>query len=63
LQTPKNERLQEFFRRMAEAPAATSGEAALELITLTLHAVEDDLTDIPADPGRWMTDGDVPAAV
>jgi hypothetical protein len=42
---------------MAEAPATTSAEAALELIALTLNAVEDDLTDIPADPDRWMTDG------
>jgi hypothetical protein len=57
LQTPKNERLKEFFRRLLEAPAATSSEAALELIAATLNAVEDDLTGIPADPERWMTDG------
>jgi hypothetical protein len=57
LQTPKQERLQEFFRRLARASAVPSGEAALELIAVTLTAVEDELTDIPADPERWMTDG------
>jgi hypothetical protein len=41
---------------MDAAPAATA-EAALELIASTLNAVEDDLTDIPANPDRWMTDG------
>lgn len=42
---------------MAAALPATSSEAALEIIAATLTAVEDDLTDIPADPTRWMTDG------
>jgi len=57
LQTPKHERLEEFFRRLGSAPAATSSETALNLIAATLTAVEDDLTDVPADPERWMTDG------
>jgi hypothetical protein len=57
LQTPKHERLEEFFHRLASASAATSSAAALDLIAATLTAVEDDLTDVPADPERWMTDG------
>jgi len=42
---------------MAEAPPVRTAEAALELIATTLNAVEDALTDVPADPNRWMTDG------
>jgi hypothetical protein len=42
---------------MAIAPPATSAEEALDLIASTLTAVEDELTEIPADPTRWMTDG------
>ena len=57
LQAPKHERLQEFFRRLTDASSVATAEAALELIATTLNAVEDDLTDIPADPDRWMTDG------
>jgi hypothetical protein len=39
------------------APSAASESEALELIAVTLTAVEDELTDIAADPSRWMTDG------
>jgi hypothetical protein len=46
-----------FLRRLDLAISVGSGEAALALITSTLTAVEDELTDIPADPARWMTDG------
>jgi hypothetical protein len=57
LQARRNERLQEFFRRLDAAAPVGSHDDALELIARTLNAVEDDLTDIPADPDRWMTDG------
>jgi hypothetical protein len=53
----KQERLREFFRRLHLIPAAGSEAEALELISVILTGVEDDLTDIPADPSRWMTDG------
>jgi len=57
LQAPKHERLQEFFRRLENAAAASSHDAALNLIATTLTAVEDEFTEVPADPTRWMTDG------
>jgi hypothetical protein len=42
---------------MENASAAASSEEALDLIASTLTAVEDELTEIPADFTRWMTDG------
>lgn len=44
----KDERLFEFFRRLALAPPAGSEHDALELIAVTLTAVEDEMTDVPA---------------
>lgn len=38
------------------APAGSESEA-LALIAVTLTAVEDEMTDVPADPSKWMTDG------
>ena len=46
----KGERVQEFFWRMANAPAAASAEEAFELITSALTAVEDEHSGIPNDP-------------
>jgi hypothetical protein len=57
LQSLKQERLAEFFRRLEDANPAHSADEALQLIASTLNAVEDELTNIPADPERWMTDG------
>lgn len=57
LQAPKNERFREFLRRLELATPTASGEGALELIASTLTSVEDELTDILADPDRWITDG------
>ncbi len=53
----KDERLREFFKRLDSAPPVASEHEALELIAATLTAVEDDMTDVPADPSKWMTDG------
>jgi hypothetical protein len=50
LQVPKQQRLAEFFRRLAQAAPAASADQALLLIARTLTAVEDAFTDIPADP-------------
>ena len=53
----KRERMEEFFRRLAAAPAAASREEALLQLTDILNAVEDECTDIPYDPARWQSDG------
>jgi hypothetical protein len=53
----KADRLREFFRRLAVAEPVESEHHAMELIAIILTAVEDEMTDIPADPTKWMTDG------
>jgi hypothetical protein len=53
----KQARLVEFMRRMEAAPAPASADEAMTLLSNTLNAVEDELTDIPFDPDRWMNDG------
>jgi hypothetical protein len=49
----KQERLSEFFRRLANAQPASSFEEANRLISSTLNAVEDELSGLPNDPTRW----------
>jgi hypothetical protein len=51
------ERLAEFFRRLGEAPAASSSDEAYRQICDILNAEEDENTSIPFDPAQWMTDG------
>jgi hypothetical protein len=46
----KRERLEEFFRRLAAAPAARDHEEAFELIRRILTEVEDELSGIPENP-------------
>lgn len=53
----KEERVQEFLRRLHEAGCVESAEAAFTLIGETLCAVEDELTDIANRPENWQTDG------
>jgi hypothetical protein len=57
LDLPKEDRVEEFLRRLAQATAAASFEEAYELLCRTLNAVEDQLTTIPFDPQSWQTDG------
>src|ERR1041384_2075354 len=53
----KEERLREFLDRLDAAEPAESEDQALALIASVLTAVEDEMTDVPADPTKWMTDG------
>jgi hypothetical protein len=54
---PKPVRLQVFLDELRKAALASNAGAAKKLIDDTLNAVEDDLTDIPYNPGQWRTDG------
>jgi hypothetical protein len=53
----KAERLREFLRRLGAAPASSSADEAFRQVCDILNAVEDEMTTIPHDPSRWMTDG------
>ena len=57
----KADRLAEFMRRLESAPAASSFQAAFEIVCNTINAVEDELTTIPFDVAvsmdRSRTDG------
>lgn len=53
----KQERLNEFLRRLVSAEATSSAENAFNLVCDVLNGVEDELTDIPFDPDLWMDDG------
>lgn len=54
---PKRDRLQEFYRRLMEAPHAATFDEALSQLTDIVNAVEDDLAGVPNDPGNWRYDG------
>lgn len=53
----KKERFQEFLSRLESADAVANADEAFALISETLTAVEDEMTDIPNDPASWQTDG------
>lgn len=54
---PKSDRLAEFIRRLTIAPSAADHDTALNLISSTLNAVEDELSGVPFDPARSLFDG------
>jgi hypothetical protein len=56
-QVSKDARFQEFLRRLAEAPPASSYVTAYDLIASTLNGVEDELSEISYAPSQWRTDG------
>ena len=53
----KKQRIQIFLQRLEAAPKASSMEEALTLLRNILIAVEDEFSDVPANPLRWKTDG------
>ena len=55
--TSKQARLNAFIERLSDAPPASSETEAFELIAQVLNQVEDELTQIPYHPQKWMTDG------
>ena len=57
MNSSKEERIQEFLKRLLAADNVDSSSAAFELLGETLSAVEDEMTDIPNQPERWQTDG------
>ncbi len=57
MEVSKRERLQEFYRRLAEAPHATTSDEALSQLTSILNGVEDELAGVPNQPREWRGDG------
>ncbi len=58
--TPISQRLQEYFRRLTDAPPADSADEALSLVCDLLDQVEDELSGIPKQdpsPAPNMSDG------
>ena len=53
---PKRDRLEEFFRRLLQAPSAETLDEALRQLINILNAVEDELTTTPYDPDQWRHD-------
>ena len=53
----KGERVREFLRRLAAAPAASDHDEAMGQVADILNAVEDEMTSIPYDPGFPLNDG------
>ena len=53
----KGERVREFLRRLAAAPAAAGHDEAMGQIADILNAVEDEMTSIPFDSDFPLDDG------
>jgi hypothetical protein len=53
----KEARFAEVVRRLEAALPAASADEAMTLLSTTLNQVEDELTDIPFNPDRWLNDG------
>jgi hypothetical protein len=53
----KNERFEEFLKRLEAAPPAASAAEAMALLSSTLNAVEDEMTSIPYNPALPTDDG------
>lgn len=57
MEVPKRERLNEFFRRLLDAPAVGTADEALQQLATLMTAVEDERTGVPSMPQNWREDG------
>src|SRR5688572_20734667 len=57
MEVPKAQRLQEVYRRLAQAPAAGTFMEMRGQLDDVLNAVEDQMTGIPYDSRHWAMDG------
>ena len=53
----RDERLELFFIRLAESPAAATPEEAYQLLCDTLNEVEEEHSGVPFNPDTWRSDG------
>lgn len=53
----KQARLELFYQRLRESPAARTHDEAYALLCATLNAVEDEHSGVPNNPSSWQTDG------
>jgi hypothetical protein len=53
----KAERFAEFLRRLGSASPVSNFDEAYSQVCDVLNAVEDNLTQTPFNPSRWMEDG------
>lgn len=56
-ESTKETRFVIFLERLAAKPSARTAQEALALLSGVLNEVEDELTEIPFDPGASATDG------
>jgi hypothetical protein len=57
MEVSRAQRLQEIYRRLALAPAADTFTEMRAQLDNVLNEVEDQLSGVPFDPPRWVTDG------
>lgn len=57
MELSKRARLEEAFRRLADAPDAMTADEMLAQFSNVLNEVENELTTIPHNPSSWASDG------
>lgn len=53
----KEERFEEFLRRLGNAPPAKTFDEAYSQLFNILNEVEDEMSSVPYNPENWQTDG------